>query len=54
MAYVIAGLVFLQLGYMIFFSGPSFAVGSNVAASVKAGTVESIGLNFIYKLCFTF
>ncbi len=43
-AYIIAGLVFLQLGYMIFFTGPSFAVGGNVAASVNAGTVESIGL----------
>lgn len=42
-AVIIAVLVFLQLGYMIFFSNNSAAVSANVAASVKAGTIEQIG-----------
>ncbi len=42
-AYVIAGLVFLQLAYLIFFSKGISTGDAGVAASVKAGTVESIG-----------
>jgi NADH-quinone oxidoreductase subunit J len=42
MAMVVAGLVFIQIAYMIFFSKSS-DVSGEVAASVKAGTVESIG-----------
>jgi NADH-quinone oxidoreductase subunit J len=42
MAIVITILVFLQIAYMIFFS-KSGEVTGEVAASVNAGTVESIG-----------
>ena len=42
-AVVIAVLVFLQLGYMIFFTNNSASASASVAASVKAGTVEQIG-----------
>ncbi len=42
MAIVITILVFLQIAYMIFFSKSSEVTGE-VAASVNAGTVESIG-----------
>lgn len=42
MAIVVAALVFIQIAYMIFFS-KSGDVSGEVAASVKAGTVESIG-----------
>ncbi len=42
-AYVIAGLVFIQLAYLIFFSNPSSDAAGNVAASIKAGTVQQIG-----------
>lgn len=41
-AFIIALLVFLQLGYMIFLSHPSGTLKGDVAASVKAGTVEEI------------
>ncbi len=41
-ALIIAVLVFIQLAYMIFFSRPE-AMQANVAASVKAGTIEQIG-----------
>jgi NADH-quinone oxidoreductase subunit J len=42
MAMVVAGLVFIQIAYMIFFSKSGSLTGE-AAASVKAGTVESIG-----------
>lgn len=42
-ASVVAGVVFLQIAYMIFFASPSNSVSGNVAASVNAGTVEAIG-----------
>ncbi|MFO7445880.1 MAG: NADH-quinone oxidoreductase subunit J [Ignavibacteriaceae bacterium] len=42
-AFAIAILVFLQLAYMIFLANPSQAGNPEVAASVDAGTVESIG-----------
>jgi NADH-quinone oxidoreductase subunit J len=43
-AFSIAILVFIQLAYMIFFAHPSSVMGDkNIAASVNAGTVESIG-----------
>jgi len=42
MSIAVAVLVFIQISYMIFFSG-SHSVYSEAAASVKAGTVESIG-----------
>jgi len=41
-AIVVAALVFIQIAYMIFFSGSDEITGE-LAASVKAGTVESIG-----------
>ncbi len=41
-ALIIAALVFVQIAYMIFLSHPDTA-NANVAASVKAGTVEQIG-----------
>ncbi len=42
-AFVIAGFVFLQLIYIIFFSRPSFILSKNIDASINAGTIESIG-----------
>lgn len=42
MAIVVAALVFIQIAYMIFYSR-SGEITQEVAASVKAGTVESIG-----------
>lgn len=40
---IIAGLIFLQLVYLIFFSHPSSIPQADVAASVRAGTIEEIG-----------
>ena len=42
-AVIIAGLIFIQLAYLIFFSKPSSVSQASVAASVKAGTIEEIG-----------
>jgi NADH-quinone oxidoreductase subunit J len=42
-AVFIAGLIFIQLVYIIFFSHPSSVPEADVAASVKAGTIEEIG-----------
>lgn len=42
-AIVIAGFVFLQLIYIIFFSRPSMILSKNIDASIDAGTIESIG-----------
>jgi NADH-quinone oxidoreductase subunit J len=42
-AYIVAALVFLQLAYMIFFARPSGGINAQVAASIQAGTIESIG-----------
>ena len=42
-AIAIAVLVFLQIGFMIFISKPSSELTGEVANSVNAGTVESIG-----------
>ncbi|MDR3628655.1 MAG: NADH-quinone oxidoreductase subunit J [Ignavibacteriaceae bacterium] len=42
-AVIIAGMVFLQLMYLIFLSRPSSSVNPIVSESVKAGTIEQIG-----------
>ncbi|MCX7611038.1 MAG: NADH-quinone oxidoreductase subunit J [Ignavibacterium sp.] len=42
-SFVLAGFIFLQLVYIIFFSRPSGIVSKNLEASVEAGTIESIG-----------
>ena len=42
-AIVIAVLVFVQIGFMIFISQPSSELTGEVTNSVNAGTVESIG-----------
>lgn len=42
-ALIVAFLVFIQIAYMIFLSHPETSMSSNVAASVKAGTIEQIG-----------
>lgn len=42
MAIIVAALVFIQLAYMIFFSKSGELTGQT-AASVRAGTIESIG-----------
>lgn len=39
----IAGFVFLQIAYLIFYTAPSGKINQNVAMSVKAGTIEQIG-----------
>lgn len=40
---IIAVMVFFQLAYMIFFAHPGTIIKPDVAASIKAGTVETIG-----------
>jgi len=42
-AMIIAFIVFAQLVYMIFFARPSQNISTDLANSVKAGTIESIG-----------
>ena len=42
-AMFIAGVVFVQLAYMIFFAQPSQNISKNLAKSVEAGTIEAIG-----------
>jgi NADH-quinone oxidoreductase subunit J len=42
-AYIVAFMVFVQLGYLIFFASPSSTVSPDVEASVNAGTIETIG-----------
>lgn len=42
-AYIIAAVVFIQLGYMIFFS-KSTSITPNEQMSINSGTVEQIGL----------
>lgn len=40
---VIVLVVFIQLVYLIFFSHPSNSINPDLAKSIKAGTIESIG-----------
>ncbi len=42
-AMFIAGVVFVQLVYMIFFAQPSQNISKDLAKSVEAGTIEAIG-----------
>lgn len=42
-AFIIAGFVFLQLIYIIFFSRPSSIISKSLDSSIEAGTIESIG-----------
>jgi NADH-quinone oxidoreductase subunit J len=42
-SFAIAALVFIQLAYLIFFSHPGSSIKPDVAASINAGTVETIG-----------
>jgi NADH-quinone oxidoreductase subunit J len=42
-SFVIAGLVFMQLVYVIFFTSPGTTGDRDIDASVQAGTVEAIG-----------
>lgn len=42
-AFVVAGFVFVQLIYIIFFSAPSKILQKNLDASIQSGTIESIG-----------
>lgn len=42
-AFVIAGVVLIQLGYLILKSNPSSDVSPDLSRSINAGTVESIG-----------
>jgi NADH-quinone oxidoreductase subunit J len=42
-SYAVATLVFIQLAYLIFFSHPGSSIKPDVAASINAGTVETIG-----------
>lgn len=42
-AFVVAGFVFVQLIYIIFFSAPSKILQNNLDASIQAGTIEAIG-----------
>jgi NADH-quinone oxidoreductase subunit J len=42
-SFAVAVLVFIQLAYLIFFSHPGSSIKSDVAASINAGTIETIG-----------
>jgi NADH-quinone oxidoreductase subunit J len=42
-SFVVVALVFIQLAYLIFFSHPANSIKPDVAASINAGTVETIG-----------
>jgi NADH-quinone oxidoreductase subunit J len=42
-AFIVAFMVFVQLGYLIFFASPSATVTPDVEASINAGTIETIG-----------
>jgi len=42
-SFVIAFMVFVQLGYLIFFVSPSKSISAEVEKSISAGTVETIG-----------
>jgi NADH-quinone oxidoreductase subunit J len=42
-AFIIAAMVFIQLGYVIFSSHPGSKLNPDIAASINAGTVETIG-----------
>lgn len=42
-AFIVAFMVFVQLGYLIFFASPSSTITPDVEASVNAGTIETIG-----------
>jgi NADH-quinone oxidoreductase subunit J len=43
MGIAIAILVFVQIGYIIFYANPSENIVKEVSASVEAGTIETIG-----------
>lgn len=43
MGIAIAILVFVQIGYIIFYANPSENIMKEVSASVEAGTIETIG-----------
>lgn len=43
LAMVVAFIVFVQLVYMIFFARPSESISKDLAKSIEAGTIESIG-----------
>lgn len=43
-SYIIAGVVFFQLAYMIFFSKPYSTMTPSEQMSINSGTVEKIGL----------
>ncbi len=53
-AVVIAVLVFLQIAYIILLSKPSEGVSKEIAASVKAGTIEQIGRELFTKYVLPF
>ncbi len=42
-AFAISFMVFVQLGYLIFFASPSSTITADRQASINAGTVETIG-----------
>jgi len=42
-AFVVAFMVFVQLGYLIFYASPSSEITTDIQASINAGTVETIG-----------
>lgn len=54
-AMVLAAIILVQLAYIIIFARPASAVGStDVAASIKAGTIESIGTLIFTKYIIPF
>jgi NADH-quinone oxidoreductase subunit J len=43
-AFVIAAVIFIQLAYIIFLSSPESGETTELSASIKAGTIEEIGV----------
>jgi NADH-quinone oxidoreductase subunit J len=53
-AVAVAGIVFIQIVYLIFFTQPGSAMTSGVESSIKAGTIEQIGRELFTKYILPF
>lgn len=53
-AIIIAALIFVQIGYLIFFSSPSSAMDPQLSRSIQAGTIETIGRQLYTKYILPF
>jgi len=53
-AIILAGIIFIQLIYIVIFGHPAEGIGNDVNASVQAGTIESIGTLIFTKYVIPF